>query len=240
MKENRFSIRNRLSEPLEGQAPVQAWQRIYCSLALILAVFFVMLVSYSTADVSRVKDFQGQFNRGGEPAAGRQGKGRPAALARSETTMPSLADAEKHLRKILADSGESRRVILDRSRGGLRARIAGDVLFDADSADLRPDFQPCLRKIAQEVRKGGYGLTVEGHADNSRQRREGFSSSWELSTARAVRIVRLFLEEEGVEAERLQAVGFAQYRPLAGNAAVSGGTEDGRIELVFSLAGDAR
>ncbi len=223
-----------------GKAPAEAWQRIYCSLALILAVFFVMLVSYSTADVRRVKAFQGQFSQEGGPATGQQGKGQPAVLDRGETTMPSLADAERHLRKILADCGAGSKVVLDRSRGGLRARIAGDVLFETDSADLRPDLQPCLRRMAQEVRKGRYGLTVEGHADDSRQRREGFSSHWELSTARAVRVVRLFLEEEGVDAGRLQAVGFAQYRPLAADAAVPGRMEGGRIELVFSSAGDGR
>ncbi len=227
-------------EPSVGKAPVEAWQRIYCALALILAVFFMMLVSYSTADVRRVKDFQGQFSKGGGPATEQQGKGQPAALDRSKTAMPSLADAEKRLRKILADSGAGSKVVLDRSRGGLRARIAGDALFETDSADLRPDLQPCLRRMAQEVRKGGYGLTVEGHADNSRQRREGLSSNWELSTARAVRVVRLFLEEEGVDAGRLQAVGFAQYRPLAADAATPGRTEDGRIELVFSSAGEGR
>ncbi|HOG16749.1 MAG TPA: flagellar motor protein MotB [Syntrophales bacterium] len=236
---------NRLPEPSAGKAPVEAWQGIYCSLALILAVFFVMLVSFSTADVDRVRDFQGQFHKGGGPAAGGgdrgdgQGKGRPAVLDRSDAGMPSLADAEKHLRKILADSGAGQKIVLDRSRGGLRARISSDVLFEADSADLRPDLQPCLREMAQEVRKGGYGLTVEGHTDNAPPRNGGFSSNWELSTARAVRVVRLFLDEEGIEAGRLQAVGFAQYRPPADGTA-SARTDNGRIELVFLPAGEAR
>ncbi|MCH8023096.1 MAG: OmpA family protein, partial [Candidatus Marinimicrobia bacterium] len=60
-----------------------------------------------------------------------------------------------------------------------------------------------------------------------------FSSNWDLSTARAVTVVRL-LERAGIEPEQLAAVGHSQYQPLADNATPAGRAKNRRVELYIS------
>ena len=227
MKENRYSHRHGATRRREKTAPSAPWQRIYGSLALILVAFFLMLVSYSAADIRRLEAFRGQL-------AGRD----PAAMVDlGKTGGPSVAAAERALEKILAGAGMME-AALDRSRGGLRMRVPGGMFFEDGSDELKPDSLTCLRKMAGWMIRERWGVTVEGHTGSRPPRGGRFSSNWELSTARAVSIVRFFFEEAGVPAGRLEAVGFAQYRPAAGGTA-----DNERMELVFALpreAGGAR
>ncbi|MEE9466664.1 MAG: OmpA family protein, partial [Candidatus Neomarinimicrobiota bacterium] len=60
-----------------------------------------------------------------------------------------------------------------------------------------------------------------------------YRSNWDLSTARAVVVVRL-LESAGIEAEQLAAVGHSQYKPLADNSTPEGRAKNRRVELFIS------
>jgi chemotaxis protein MotB len=63
--------------------------------------------------------------------------------------------------------------------------------------------------------------------------RDKFPTNWELSTARATTVVRFFIERGGVNRESLEAVGFADTRPVASNDTEEGRTENRRIEIVL-------
>jgi chemotaxis protein MotB len=79
-------------------------------------------------------------------------------------------------------------------------------------------------------------LLVEGHTDNtplSPALKERFPSNWELSTARAVAVVR-FLQKEGqLQPERLSARGYSYYRPVASNKTKEGRHQNRRIEIIL-------
>ena len=62
---------------------------------------------------------------------------------------------------------------------------------------------------------------------------EVFDSNWELSSARATRIARLFLELHAIEPERLSAAGYAEYHPVASNETEAGRAENRRVDLVI-------
>jgi chemotaxis protein MotB len=76
---------------------------------------------------------------------------------------------------------------------------------------------------------------VVGHTDNvpiAKAWREVFPSNWELSAARATTVVR-FLQEAGIEPERLIATGRAQYAPVAPNDDPEGRQKNRRIEITL-------
>lgn len=79
-------------------------------------------------------------------------------------------------------------------------------------------------------------IRIEGHTDNvpiGVKLREKFPTNWELSTARATNVVRFFIERGGVNRERLEAVGFADTRPVASNDTEDGRTDNRRIEILL-------
>ncbi len=121
---------------------------------------------------------------------------------------------------------------------GDRFVFQSEVLFETGSAEIGEpgkvqlaQFAETLLEIAAKIPPGvDWILRVDGHTDKRPISTYLFKSNWELSTARAISVVK-FLESEGVPAKRLVAAGFGEYQPLA-----DGDTEDAyrrnrRIEL---------
>jgi chemotaxis protein MotB len=73
---------------------------------------------------------------------------------------------------------------------------------------------------------------VEGHTDNAPIHTAEFDSNWELSTARATRIARLFLDLHTMPPERISASGYAEFHPVATNDTLAGRAENRRVDLV--------
>jgi chemotaxis protein MotB len=75
-------------------------------------------------------------------------------------------------------------------------------------------------------------VRIEGHTDNIPIHTAEFDSNWELSTARATRMARLFLELKALPPERISAAGYAEFHPIATNETAEGRAENRRVDLV--------
>jgi chemotaxis protein MotB len=73
-------------------------------------------------------------------------------------------------------------------------------------------------------------VRVDGHTDDVPIQSSRFASNWELSTARAISVVR-FLIDQGVPAEHLAATGFGEHQPIASGADPETRRRNRRIEL---------
>jgi chemotaxis protein MotB len=121
---------------------------------------------------------------------------------------------------------------------GLVIRLLTDrVLFDSGAAELKPEAAPTLTKVAEIVaREGKHQIMVEGHTDPVPIHGSLFPTNWELSTARASRVVR-FLIDGGVARRRLSAAGYASLHPIADNATAAGRSRNRRVEIVLLRSG---
>jgi chemotaxis protein MotB len=121
---------------------------------------------------------------------------------------------------------------------GLVIRLLTDrVLFDSGAAELKPEATPVLTKVAEIVsREGRHQVMVEGHTDPVPIHGSLFPTNWELSTARASRVVR-FLIGGGVARERLSAAGYASLHPIASNTTAVGRSRNRRVEIVLLRSG---
>jgi len=120
---------------------------------------------------------------------------------------------------------------LSELKGRLTVRMAEKVLFASGSAAIGREGKEALGKIAaafKDVR--GRIIRVEGHTDDVPIRTARFPSNWELSSARAIAVVRL-LQEKGVDPGLLGAAGYAQYQPVAPNDSAEGRAQNRRIEI---------
>jgi chemotaxis protein MotB len=137
------------------------------------------------------------------------------------------------MREILAEA-EGVRIVGD------RFVFSSEVLFGLGSAELSPAGQAeldgiaeILRGISGEIPEGiDWIIRVDGHTDDTPIRGGArFADNWELSQARALSVVRYFIDEHGVPPTRLAANGFGEYQPLnAGNTAEAR-AQNRRIEL---------
>jgi len=121
---------------------------------------------------------------------------------------------------------------------GDRFVFQSEVLFPVGSADLTPAGQDQIRALATTLKQIAadipsdlhWILRVDGHADRQPVRTGAFASNWELSSARAISVVKLLIAE-GVPANHLAATGFAEFQPLDGNEGAESYARNRRIEL---------
>ncbi len=135
------------------------------------------------------------------------------------------------LREVLGDRTDVRIV-------GDRFVFQSEVLFDTASAELGEAGRQQLAQFARTLVEVAarfppeidWILRVDGHTDNRPISTPQFASNWELSTARAIAVVK-FLESQGLPPQRLAATGFAEYQPLASGTGEDVFRLNRRIEL---------
>jgi chemotaxis protein MotB len=117
--------------------------------------------------------------------------------------------------------------------GRLVIQLSNDVLFDSGQTALKPTGKDALTQVAKVLATiRGRAFQVAGHTDNVPIQTARFPSNWELSTARAVEVVRLLLSQ-GVPAQALSAAGYGEFDPIASNDSPDGKAKNRRIEITL-------
>ena len=116
---------------------------------------------------------------------------------------------------------------------GLVMRLSEKALFDSGVAAISPGAYPLLGKIGAIIAKTFYFIRIEGHTDNVPIHTPVYPSNWELSTARAVNVLRYFIKTHKIDPQRLAAVGFGEYQPLASNITAANRSKNRRVEIIF-------
>jgi chemotaxis protein MotB len=123
------------------------------------------------------------------------------------------------------------RVRIDRGR--MVVEMSSSVLFPTGSAELSEMGRVTLSELAAVLMGiADRNFQVAGHTDNVPISSGRYDDNWELSTGRALTVVR-FLQEVGVDPTRLAAVGYGEYQPVAENTTEYGKEQNRRIEIVL-------
>jgi chemotaxis protein MotB len=154
-----------------------------------------------------------------------------AELARLTATYNSLEDKMK-------DEIKRGDVRLSQSEGRIQVDLVDKVLFDSAQAEVSPRGEEVLTRLGG-ILKGveDRQIQISGHTDDSPitlpDIKAKFATNWELSTARAVNVVRFLSEKAQVKPGRLLAAGYGQYRPIGPNATPKGRAANRRIEILL-------
>ncbi len=144
----------------------------------------------------------------------------------------SDAESARRLSEMgFSELGDDIDVILN--EGTVSFRINSEILFTSGQADLGLAGISVLKKLVSVLKKNDYQIAVEGHTD-SIPIRGRYPSNWELSGSRAGSVVRYF-ESNGIESNRLRAVGYADTRPLELNETADGRAKNRRVELTMEI-----
>jgi chemotaxis protein MotB len=120
--------------------------------------------------------------------------------------------------------------------GRVVLQMRNDVLFDTGEADVKPAGKTALTEVAATLRTvGAKRFQVAGHTDTqpiTTDKKKEFPTNWELSSARAIAVVKL-LTAQGVDPATLSAAGYGPYDPVASNATPDGMAKNRRIEITL-------
>lgn len=154
-----------------------------------------------------------------------------AELAKLKAT---YQDIEDKLKGEIQDGA----IRLSQAEGRIQVDLVDKILFDSGDASISPRGAEVLMRLGEVLAKvEDRSIQVSGHTDDSPPSAKlaaTFPSNWELSTARAVNVVRFLQEKASVPARRLVAAGHGEMQPVASNATPKGRARNRRIEVLLT------
>ena len=214
----------------------------------VLAVLFVGSVGFlQVREAGRRRDEALGAATSAQAAAEAHARTNSVLAAELESIRTQAAELALQVQQATADRSslesqmrselESRDVTISELQGRLTINILDRILFDSGEAEVKPEGQAVLLKLAQVLQQHtNRQVQVVGHTDNvpiHTRTRGGFTDNWALSAGRATAAVRFLQEQAKVEPRRLAAVGLGEFRPLADNATPEGRAKNRRIAVVI-------
>lgn len=145
-----------------------------------------------------------------------------------------LRQAKAELERRLSSEISDHDISVGYDERGLVVRVLDRVLFDSGKADLKSDSYPVLEKVARILTSeaANQPIGVEGHTDNQPIRHSKWADNDELSLARASAVLAYLVEQQGLDAGRLSAIGRGDRQPIASNDTSDGRRMNRRVEIV--------
>lgn len=132
--------------------------------------------------------------------------------------------AENHLEKFVSTKITQKE--------GLVITFSEKYMFDSGKADIYPEAKEVIKNIASLLVDEPNRISIEGHTDNTPINTPEFPSNWELSTKRAVNVLKYLLEELKFDPKRLTAAGFGEWHPVAPNDTPENKAKNRRVDLI--------
>ncbi|MBN8280952.1 MAG: flagellar motor protein MotD, partial [Gammaproteobacteria bacterium] len=243
----------------EEHANHEAWAIPYGDLVTLLLAFFVVMYAVSSVNEGKYRVLSDSLTaafRGtpktmepiaiGDKPSKSKGDDTVAGVKPNQAIkFPDKAEAdgakgvEAQLREMTDDLQAAMQNLIDqdmirieRTQNWVEVEIKADILFPSGSSDIEVAAIPVLERLAAILAERPYPIRIEGHTDNRPISTAQFPSNWELSAARAARIVRLF-EQRGIAPARMVVAGMAENQPVADNASTEGRNRNRRVTLVI-------
>lgn len=150
----------------------------------------------------------------------------------SAEDIKTINDLSQQFSTTLSDLIASEDVTIKQGEDWLELEIKSRVLFESGEARLERAAVPILGEIADILQSSANPIQVEGFTDNNPISTPRFPSNWELSAARAASVVHL-LDRYGIEPNRMSAIGYGEYKPVADNDTEAGRQKNRRVVLVI-------
>jgi len=219
------------------------WLITYSDLITLLLTFFILLMSMADLDPVRFTEasnsLKGAFGIRPQPPG-------------SEVIIPVFpapsSESDPYHSSIINNLHHSLKSELEELDGGfgeiqtfapdsdsLLVRINESLLFAPGSDVLKKTSHPLLTAIADNLEHHPIAVRIEGHADEITSEAGRFENSWELSTARAVSVLRYFVQQRLIAIERLSAVGYGSERPLVEDHNTADSLLNRRVDIILQV-----
>jgi len=227
----------------------ERWLVSYADFITLLFAFFVVMYAISSVNEGKYKVLSsailnafrpiGNLSVGETPPTGGANtmiqvpKPKPVAQAikdlktKEQAKMSGLVTDLNKVLQPLVDGGQVR---IAQTEQGVAIQIKDSALFQTGQAAPSTQSTTVLAQVAKVLSTVDNPIRVEGFSDNVPIRTTTYPSNWELSAARAGSVVRLF-QENGIEAQRLVAIGRAENLPIADNTQPEGRAQNRRVAI---------
>lgn len=222
------------------------WLATYSDTMTLLLTFFILLYSFSTIDAVKLKQissalqnlltgegstsiFDYNMESGNVPIVGEDTETNPVDVGEASGE-PSMY--EQVLEFIKENNLESV-VTITRDSRGIIIQLRDNILFESGSADIKENSKQILEKISTLILRFNNEIIIEGHTDNVPIHNARFDSNWELSSARAINVLKYFVNAKKVDPFRVSAHGYGEYKPVMPNDTAQNRAANRRVNILI-------
>ena len=215
---HRANLDPRYERPPAPQHDETNWLVSYADMMTLLCGFFIMLFSIAKLD-------DGKYEKVKEAVSQQFG---------GQYSAPNV-ELGKFATQFIQELGISQQASVRVDPRGVAITFESTLFFDTLSAEIRPAGVDVIKKVIDQLielqtrEKIEYRIVVEGHTDGRAILGGPFPSNWELSSSRASRVVRMFLEK-GFKPQKMTAIGYADSYPLAAERSPNGDWVDENLQ----------
>jgi len=227
----------------EPEAPEnhERWIVSYADMLTLLFALFVVLYATSDANPQKLQSahysIDQAFSIGVLQGSNGASPGIELALfaqeAKSEIKSNHLAGLTETLDGFAEANNLEGKIQVRSDADSITISLADNLLFDSGSADLKPGSQDVLLVVASALSGLPNDMRIEGHTDDIPVNSPDFATNWELSAARASRVLRFLSEQGQLDAGKLFLAGYADTRPIGDNTTPEGRALNRRADIVI-------
>lgn len=227
----------------EPEAPEnhERWIVSYADMLTLLFALFVVLYATSDANPQKLQSVRYSIDQAFSVGVLQGSNGASPIFDSGGGLTPSISEIKSNnlagLTETLDGFAEANNIegkIQVRSDAdSITISLADNLLFDSGSADLKPGSQDVLLLVASALSGLPNQMRVEGHTDDIPVNSPDFATNWELSAARASRVLRFLSEQGGIKADQLFLAGYAETQPVGDNATPEGRALNRRADIVI-------
>jgi chemotaxis protein MotB len=193
-----------------NEIQTRTWQMSFNDLLTVLLTFFILLVAVSDVNLHKVQDVS---LSAGDVFGSKKSKDQQNQLTRTITSVNGIS--------------------VHPVKSGISIILPESLVYQSGSADII--HKDLLRELGQKLKTVAGSIRVEGHTDSIPVFNGSFSSNWELSTQRAVNVVKFLATECGIDPRMLSAAGYADSRPVASNDTSEDRALNRRVNMIVSF-----
>ena len=219
----------------------------YSDLMNLLLILFIVLFSMSQIDVAKFKQLAQSFQTVGIstgtkiiPVSGGGNTFNPtqnnlaSPVIHSNMEEERMEEVKKEVDKMIEKKGLKNDVDVSIQERGIVISINAKLLFKSGSAILEANSKPTIQEIGDVLLKTPTNrIKVEGHTDSDPMDTLQYPSNWELSTARAINVLKLLVNNMHIDPHKISAVGFGEYQPKVSNTTETNKAINRRVDIVI-------
>ena len=232
---NKLKLKNN-----EDEGGADSWLTSFGDLMTLLLTFFILIVSFSNTELIKFRQAMGalQGSTGSltdAPGSSVLAKNVPRPdISATVDISKAINDLIDEIEKDYETELKNDLISVEKVQDGVIIRMGSSLLFESGQASLKWQAYDLLEKIGKLIVAYNYFVVVEGHTDNIPIHTAQFPSNWDLSSDRALTVLKFFTDNISVNPSTIISIGRGEYKPIAPNDTPENRSKNRRVEIYLN------
>lgn len=212
-----------------------AWLDTYADTITLLLTFFILLYSMSSVDAKKLSELSDALQKSlkGDTNVEELVDIDQVATDDKKNIEQKQEDLVKKLNEAIEANSLTDVIKVREEDRGVVLQLDETILFDPGKADLKRKSEKLLNMVTKIIKELPNDVLIEGNTDDVPMFNEEFQSNWELSTGRAVSVVKYFVSVKKLDPTKFSVKGYGEYKPLVKNNSAKNRSINRRVDILI-------